>query len=136
MLDENQRKALTEHLCELETKLNEIKRDLTRSPDDAASVIFSSEQDVGDGARKAILESATRIVKELRQIKETYQLIPEAESSRRRLYGILLEIRTTLHDMSSENFRGFGDFPQGDAVALDSFVSRVNTIIDEMYRSL
>jgi len=135
LLDENQRRALAGYLYELETKLGEIKRDLTCDSDDVAPVIFSLEQDVGDGARRAILDATTTILEELRQVKESYELLPNPESSKRRLYGMLLEIRTTSMTWA-RRLPGFSGLTPGDAAVLHSFVSRVNTVIDSMYRSL
>jgi len=135
-MNENHKRALTAYLYSIEKDLEIVQRTLEHDSMKSDHIFYTITRDVRQSTKADLLHAVSRMLDEIRTIKEKYQLQTENESTRRRISTTLSDIWITINEMRPKPLEGYGQVTERDEEMLNSSVSRLLTILEEMYSSL
>jgi hypothetical protein len=135
-MNENHKRVLAIYLHNIERNLEKIKRELGHDTSKSEPVLTIVNCDLNEYTKTELMHCSSIMLDEIRLINDQYEFQPQNESSKKRINGALTEIWTTINDLRPKNLENYGSLAAGDMEMLDTMVSRLLVILNEMYSSL
>ena len=89
-------------------------------------ILYSKVDDIDTEAKMRIRTHANNMFKQIKYIKETYELkTNEKRSLRRTVLGHLLEIWDTIEELGPKRMRSYGSMSQADEDALTAIIEKL-----------
>ena len=135
-MNENHRRVLAIYLHYIERNLDNIRRELGQDASKFDPVLSKVNCDVNEHTKTELLRCSSSMLEEIKSIKDLYEFQPQNESSKKRINAALTEIWTTVNDLRSKRLENYGSLTVDDKEMLDSLVSKLLSILGDMYSSL
>jgi len=107
-MNNNHKRVLRAYLGDIEVNLVNLWRDLQDPHSEPTHVFAEIERDLDAEARTMILDGISSILMDLRSIKDAYGLEAQSDRLSKRAITTLVEIWTTLDDLSPKNLANYG----------------------------
>lgn len=133
-MNESHRRALGSSLVIIEKDLHTITEKLEQDSKDFGSILQSTTYDVDPQTKKKILNVATSMLDEIRQLKEKFKLERDEKSLSRWVYSTLIEIWIILEDLRPEKLKAYGQMSDMDKKLLNPHILKLLKMLGEIYR--
>jgi hypothetical protein len=134
VMNESHRRALGSSLLIIEKDLHMITEKLEQDNKDFGSILQSTTYDVDPQTKKKILNIATSMLDEIRQLKEKFKLERDEKSLSHWVYSTLIEIWIILEDLRPEKLKAYGQMSDIDKKLLEPNILKLLKMLDEIYR--
>lgn len=136
-MNENHKRVLTSDLLIIEEQLHQISQELQQTAEDHDAILQSTINDINPETRTKMLDIAKSMLDEIREIKELFSLEVAHKSLRWHIITLLSEIWNTLDALKPEKVgRAFGQMPDEVQDAWRPHISRLSSMLDELYQEL
>ncbi len=124
------------YLYDVERNLQSMWRDLSDRPGELGPVFCELEKDFDEPDRVTILAEIACMFKELERVKNAYELRPERDSAKKKVLASLVEVVTTIDELSPKDLAKYGPLPAEDQERVNQLIGDMNKILDRMLSAL